>query len=204
MEALIAMVILSTAAIMYSSMWQAQVGANDSARQLEAATILYLRQVELLRSLDIKRPLECGGVPFRQSTFQAAVPCAPPEAGTGTTGVTYGRTGTNELEPAVAHDTLLTSVNSFGFPIDDPRWIVCTPVSDAICSGRARAPDLYGEGFRVRVRARRIRRRDLADPNAYSNTEHLLVKYAIRINRLDFATNVETNILTGEIIQEVR
>lgn len=203
-EALIAMVILSTAAIIYSSMWQSQVGANDSARKLEAATILYLRQVELLRSLDIKRQGVCGGVPYIQQTFQLRPLCAPPEAGAGSSGVTYGVAGTNQLEPAVAHDTLLISTNSYEFPRDDPRWIVCCPAVPADpCAGRPRSPDLYGEGFRVRVRARRIQRRDVAAPNDYTNNEHLLVKYAIRVNRVD-ETNAELNVLTGEIIQEVR
>lgn len=200
-EALIAMVVLSTAAIMYSSVWKSQVGANESGRQLETATLLYLRQVELLRSLSI-RTTGCGGVPFSAPNFQFAVPCAPPDAGGGPLGATYG--GGGDLEPAVMQNTLLTSGNSYGFPADDPRYIVCAPTADP-CTTRARSPELYGEGFRVRVRARRVYTRFPTpyDPNLEPNMMHLLVKYAIRVNRVNEA-GTELDILTGEILQEVR
>src|SRR5947208_685223 len=53
METLIAVTVMSTAAIMYASAWKTHGGFSDVAREIELATEIYLRQVERIRSKSV-------------------------------------------------------------------------------------------------------------------------------------------------------
>jgi hypothetical protein len=169
-ECVVSIGILGTAAILYGSTYTAQVRHNEATREIENSTLLFLRQVERIRAQDPR----AASAPFIEPDF-AATRCPP---------FAYVDDGAGDLDPPVAHSTILTSANSLRIP-DGHSWLVDPG-------------PLTQQGYSLNVRAMRIR--DSADPRILM--EDRLIKYTIRIDRTFEGQTF--NLVTGELIQEVR
>ena len=214
-ETLCAITVMGVAAIMYGSAWNANFGANDSARTIELATELYVREVALLRRLDPKLNRASGGA-FNEDAFQNTSgiypgACPPAFPGLNQNGTTfYANVGlSNELSYNTPLDKLLDTPGANCMEIlPGTTWNPALP-TDPITGMSLSA---VGQNFAVRVFASRVQSataNGLPRPVAALNGTYApraesahwlnqLVRYRVIVTRNN------RHVVSGEILQEVR
>jgi type II secretory pathway pseudopilin PulG len=173
-EAVVAMTVVAMTATMYSSAFVSQTGLNFRLDQSTIAAHLYLRQVEILRQVNLRNPT---GRPFNQEVFNTGR--CPPFFYNG------ARTPLSQLEPAVEPRILLTSTNSFEIP-PTSNWVL--PLS----------AELIARGYTISVRAARVA--SALGANRIP-IEERLIKFSVRVDVNDGGG--AANLVTGEIFREV-
>lgn len=133
-EVLVSITVLGTASLLYGAAWSSHVTRQEAIREQQTATLLLLRQVEILRGQNPR----AAGAPFTESDYLPDTLCPP---------FSYNDSG-SDLDPPVAKEATLTDANSFVIPAGHP-WLIDLGA-------------LAGQGYSLRVRAARIR--DSPDP----------------------------------------